>query len=72
MKPVPVPSRLKEAVLRIHNILVSIRIRGSMPLTNSDPDPDADPGPVIFFINLQDANKKLIFKISFSAYYGTF
>jgi hypothetical protein len=34
-----------------------------------DPDPDADPDPSIFIINLQDANKKLIFKNSFPAYY---
>jgi hypothetical protein len=30
-------------------------------------DPDLD--PAIFVINLQDANKKLILKKSFSAYY---
>jgi hypothetical protein len=46
------------AVLRIHDILVWIWIRGSMPLTN-EPDPDADPDPSIFIIDLQDANKKL-------------
>jgi hypothetical protein len=34
-----------------------------------DPDPDLDPDPAIFVINLQDANKKLIFLESFSAYY---
>ncbi len=36
-----------------------------------DSDPDADPDPSIFFIDLQDANKKLIlFKLkSFSADY---
>jgi hypothetical protein len=28
-----------------------------------------DPDPAIFFIDLQDANKKLIFNIIFSAYY---
>jgi hypothetical protein len=46
-----------QPVLRIHDILVWIRIcfRGSMPLTYG-PDPD----PSIFFIDLQDANKKLI------------
>ncbi len=27
-----------------------------------DPDPDADPNPSIFIIDLQDANKKLILK----------
>ncbi len=32
-------------------------------------DPDADPDPAIFVIDLQDANKKLIFLTSFSAYY---
>jgi hypothetical protein len=30
-----------------------------------DPDPDADPDPTIFVIDLQDANKKLIFSKSF-------
>ncbi len=50
--------------MRIHNILVWIRIRGSMALTN----PDLDPELAIFIINLQDANKKLI-KKSFSLYY---
>ncbi len=33
-----------------------------------DLDPDADPDPYIFIIDLQDANKKLI-KKSFPAYY---
>jgi hypothetical protein len=28
---------------------------------DSDPDPDADPDPSIFIIDLQDANKKLMF-----------
>ncbi len=32
-------------------------------------DPDADPDPAIFIIDLQDANKKLTKKTSFSAYY---
>jgi hypothetical protein len=33
-----------------------------MPPTNgSDPNLDPDPDPSIFIINLQDANKKLIF-----------
>jgi hypothetical protein len=27
-----------------------------------DPDPDSDPDPAIFVIDLQDANKNLIFK----------
>jgi hypothetical protein len=45
-------------MLRIHDILVWIRIRtrGSMPLTN---------GSGYGFIDLQDANKKLIFKNKF-------
>ncbi len=50
------------AVLRIHDILVWIRIRGTMPLTNGS-------GP-IFIIDLQDANQKIIFfNGSFSTYY---
>jgi hypothetical protein len=47
-------------VFRIHDILVWIRIRmrirGSMPV-----DPDSDPNPAIFFIDLQDAKKIIIF-----------
>ncbi len=34
-----------------------------------DPDPDLDPDPAIFVIDLQDASKKLIFNTIFSAYY---
>jgi hypothetical protein len=39
------------------------------------PDPDADPDPSIFIIDLQDANKKLILKKKFSCilnFEGTF
>ncbi len=32
-------------------------------------DPDSDPDPVIFVIDLQDASKKLMFNTIFSAYY---
>jgi hypothetical protein len=32
-------------------------------------DPDADPDPAIFVIDLQNPNKKQILKKSFSAYY---
>jgi hypothetical protein len=56
-------------VFRIHDILVWIRIRGSMSLTIMDPDPNADPDPAIFVIDLQGANKKLFLKKSFSVYY---
>jgi hypothetical protein len=50
-----------------HDIFVWIRIRihESVPLTNGsdlDSDPDSDLAPVIFVIDLQDANKKLIKK----------
>jgi hypothetical protein len=39
-----------------------------MPLANpTDPDSDPDPDPSIFNIDLQDANKKLNLKKSFSA-----
>jgi hypothetical protein len=34
-----------------------------------DPDPDAGPDPSIFIIDIQDANKGLILKKSFPAYY---
>jgi hypothetical protein len=34
-----------------------------------DPDADADPDPAIFVTDLKDANKKIIIKKSFSAYY---
>jgi hypothetical protein len=34
-----------------------------------DPNSNPDPDPAIFIIDLQDANKKLIKKKSFSAYY---
>jgi hypothetical protein len=40
---------------------------GSLPLTNRSRS--ADPDPSIFIIELQDANKKLIFKKKNSAYY---
>ncbi len=39
------------AVLRIHEILVRIRIRGSIPLMDLDPD------PTIFVSDLQDVKK---------------
>ncbi len=67
-------------VLRIHDILVWIRIRmrGSMwlmdPDPDSDPDPNAYPDTAIFIINLQEANKNL-FKKKFSCillFEGTF
>jgi hypothetical protein len=34
-----------------------------------DPDPNSDPDPAIFVVDLQDANKNLFFKTIFSAYY---
>ncbi len=53
-------------VLRIHDILVWIRIRtrGSIPLTNGS-GPDSDLDPAIFVIDLQEPNKKLIFSEKF-------
>jgi hypothetical protein len=52
-----------DAVLRIHDILgwIRFRIRGSMPLTKIDLDPD----PAIFVIDLQDTRKKLTFQHNF-------
>ncbi len=52
-------------MLRIHDILVWIRIRGSMPLTNGSRSGSGS----IFINDLQDANKNLIKKKKFSAYY---
>ncbi len=46
------------AVFRIHYILVWIRIRGSMSLTNGSGSGNgaADPDPAIFVVDLQVAN----------------
>jgi hypothetical protein len=56
-----------QAVLRIHDILmwIRIRIRGSMPLTNGSVSwiRILDTDPAFFVIDRQDANKKLIKKI---------
>ncbi len=41
------------SVLRIHDILVWIRIRGSLPLTNGSTDPD----PAIVVIDLKRPTK---------------
>ncbi len=38
-------------------------------LMDPDSDADLDPDPSIFIIDLQDANKKLIFKKKNSSYY---
>jgi hypothetical protein len=43
-------------VLRIHDSLVWIRIRGSIPLPLSM-NPNSDPDTSTFIIDLQDANK---------------
>jgi hypothetical protein len=48
-------------VLRIHDILVWIRIRGSMPLTAGSGSGCGSGSPSIFIIDLQDANKKITF-----------
>jgi hypothetical protein len=53
-----------KSVLRIRDILVRIRIRGSVP--TMDPDPD----PAIFVTDLEDFNNKNF--LSFSAYYRAF
>ncbi len=50
------------AVLRIHDILGWIRIRGSMPLANWS-------GSCYFCHDLQNASKKLVFYTIFSAFY---
>jgi hypothetical protein len=52
---------LLKAVSRIHDILMWIRIRGSMPLTNRSESgfgSDAGLDPTIFVIDSQDINEK--------------
>jgi hypothetical protein len=54
------------AVLRIHDIF------GVDPDPDPDPDPCLllmDPDPAILVIDLQEANKKIILRKNFSAYY---
>jgi hypothetical protein len=72
---------VKISVLRIHDILVWIRIRRSMPLTNGSGSGFGsgswilDPDSAIFVIDLQDASKKLIFLYNFFCFLhfeGTF
>jgi hypothetical protein len=49
-------------MLQIHDILVWIRVHGSMSLKNgSEFGSESDPNPAIFVIDLKDANKKLNF-----------
>jgi hypothetical protein len=50
------------SMLRIRDILVRIRISGSIPLI-TDPDPTLDPAPdpAIFVSFLQDGNKQVFF-----------
>jgi hypothetical protein len=55
-----------QSAIRIRDILVRIRIRGSVPLTQ-DPDPTQD--PALFVSELQDANKKLFFSPFFAYYF---
>ncbi len=45
---------LLKSVLQVRDILVRIRIRGSVPLTSGS-------GPAILVIDIHDANKKTIF-----------
>ncbi len=54
-------SKYATSMLRIHDILVWIRIRGSKSLTN---DPDSDLDPAVLVIDILDASKKLILKNS--------
>ncbi len=56
-------------VLKIHAILVRIRIRDPY-LRPIDPDPDPD--PTVFVSDLQDVNKILIFLNFFLLTTGTF
>jgi hypothetical protein len=63
------------AVLRFHDILMWIQIRGSMPLTNgSGFGSGCGSGSSIFIIDIEDANKKLFYKKFFCIllFEGTF
>ncbi len=53
---------MARASFRIHDMLVWIRFRGSMPLNNGS-------DPAIFIIDLQDTNKKLRKKKVFCLYF---
>ncbi len=57
-------TRKYKSVLRIHDILVRIRVRGSMPLTNGSRS-----GSCYFRHWPSRRQQKLILKISFSSYY---
>jgi hypothetical protein len=65
-EPTIFPRTFCQCPLRIGDILLRIRIHGFVPPTNV---PDPTPDPAIFVIDLQDANKKLIFSPKFSAFY---
>jgi hypothetical protein len=52
-------------VFRICDMLVRIRIRGSVPQTKTDPDPD----PALLVSDLQDAKKINFVFLIFFAYY---
>jgi hypothetical protein len=51
---------VRMSVLGIRDILVRIRIPGSVPLTNGS-DPDPAPDPITFFIDFKDAKKNFVF-----------
>jgi hypothetical protein len=65
-----------KSVLRIHDIFGQNRIRGSIPLTLMDPDPDSDPDadPPIFVSDRQHVYEKLSFSkfLSLITFEGTF
>jgi hypothetical protein len=56
------------AVLGIHDILVRIRIRRSIPMTNGSSQ-DPTPDPTSFFSDFKDAKKIIFFHIFFLTTY---
>jgi hypothetical protein len=54
----------------MRDILVRIRIRGSVPLTHGIRIPAPD--PAIFVLDLQDANKKLYLLFTFEGIFTAF
>jgi hypothetical protein len=66
--PAP-PKQTTSVVVRIQDIMVRIRIRGSIPLTNEFGS-RCGSGSCLIVSDLQDVNKKIIFfSLSFFAFY---
>jgi hypothetical protein len=58
-----------KAVLRIRDILVRIRIRGSVPTSDKNFTPDPAPDPAVFSVTFKMATKNVLFFLIYFAYY---